>query len=112
MEILWYFSVQTDIVIEARRPDLIVIDKAKKQRQIIDFAVPFDSKVAEKEGEKIEKYQDLAQEVKRIWNMKVKVIPLVIDPLETTPPLLPKRLKKIGIGPRNTELQKTIILYC
>ena len=110
-KILWDFSVKTDNVIGTRRPDLIVIDKAKKLCQIIDFAVPFDSKVVEKEREKTEKYQDLAREVKKIWNMKVNVIPLVIGALGTSSPLLPKRLKDIGIGQRITELQKTAILY-
>ena len=43
--------------------------------------------------------------------MKVKVIPMVIGFLGTTPPLLPMRLKNIGIGPRITELPKTAILY-
>ena len=32
--------------------------------QIIDFAVPFDTRVDEKEKEKIFKYQDLARELK------------------------------------------------
>ena len=41
---------------------------------IVEFAVPFDSRVVEKK-EKIEKYQDLARELKKIWNMKVKVVP-------------------------------------
>ena len=51
-KILWDFRVQTDNVIEARHPDLITIDKARKHGQIIDFAVPFDSKVAGKKGKK------------------------------------------------------------
>ena len=29
-EILWDFSIQTDHVIEARRPDLVVVDKKEK----------------------------------------------------------------------------------
>ena len=51
-KILWDFSVQTDNVIEARRPDQIVSDKAKNQGRIIDFVVPFDSKLVEKERKK------------------------------------------------------------
>ena len=41
--------------------------------------------------------------------MKVKVILLVFGALGTRAPLLPKRLKDIGIGPRITELKKTVI---
>ena len=33
------FSIQTDYVIEARRPDLVVVDKKERSCNIIDFAV-------------------------------------------------------------------------
>ena len=36
-KILWDFNIQTDHVIEARRPDIIVIDKETKFAKIIDF---------------------------------------------------------------------------
>ena len=54
-KILWDFSIQTDHVIKAQRPDLIVVDK-KRTCKIIDFAIPGDSRIEEKEKEKIEKY--------------------------------------------------------
>ena len=60
-----------------------------------------------KELEKIEHYQDLAQEPSKIWSMKVKVIPLVIGALGTTAIKLINCLKKINIEPQITELQKT-----
>ena len=68
-KILWDFSIQTD-VIEARRPDLVVVDKKKRSCKIIDFAVPGDSRIEEKEKDKIEKYQGLGRELKKIWNLK------------------------------------------
>ena len=58
-KILWDFSIQTDHVIEPRRLDLVVVDKKEKICKIIDFAVPRDSRIEEKEKDKIEKYQDL-----------------------------------------------------
>ena len=36
-KILWNFSIQTDHVIEARRPDLVVVDKKERSCKIIDF---------------------------------------------------------------------------
>ena len=75
---MWDFSIQTDHVIEAQRPDLVVVDKKKRGCKIIDFAVPGDNKIEEKEKVKIEKYQDLGRELQKIWNVKVKVIPLVV----------------------------------
>ena len=44
----------------------------------MDFAVPADHRVKLKESKKKDKYVHLAQELKKLWNMKVKVIPLVI----------------------------------
>ena len=60
-KILWDFSIQTDHVIEARRPDLVILDKKQKACKIVDFAVPADSRIITKELEKIEKYQDFAR---------------------------------------------------
>ena len=62
-KILWDFSIQTDHVIEACRPDLVVVDKKERSCKIIDFAVPGDSRIEEKEKDKIQKYQDLGRGV-------------------------------------------------
>ena len=43
------FSIQTDHVIEPRRPDFVVVDKKERRCKIIDFAVPGDSRTEEKE---------------------------------------------------------------
>ena len=52
---------------EARRPDLLIIDKNKKSCQIIDVAIPEDGRVRKKkEDEKVEKYRDLAKEVRKM----------------------------------------------
>ena len=110
-KLLWDFDVQTDHVIQARRPDVIVIDKEKKECKIIDFAMPHDSRVNAKEVEKIEKYQDLAREVQKLWNMRTKVIPIIIGALGTTPKKLSKRLEDLGIETQIAELQKTAIIY-
>ena len=66
---MWDFSIQTDHVIEARRPDLVVVDKKERSCNIIDFAVPGDSSIEEKEKDKIEKYEDLGRELPKISNV-------------------------------------------
>ena len=43
-------------MIEARRPDIVVADKVKKETMIIDVAIPGDTRVCDKEREKIKKY--------------------------------------------------------
>ena len=62
IEILWDFSIRTDHVIEARRSDLLVVDKKERSCKTIDFAVPGDSRIEEKQKDKTEKYQDLGRE--------------------------------------------------
>ena len=61
--------------------------------------------------EKIEKYQDLIRELKKLWNMKIVVIPVVLGALGTTPKTLQKRMKGIGIETKIGELQKTVIIH-
>ena len=48
--------IQTDHVIGVSRPDLVVVDKKRRSCKFIDFAVPEDSGIEEKEKEKIEKH--------------------------------------------------------
>ena len=56
-------------LISARRPDLIIINKKKKNPQKTcktdDFAVPADHRIKLKECEKRDKYLDLARELKK-----------------------------------------------
>ena len=45
---------------------MVFIDKEHHKCQIIDFALPYDTRVDDKEVEKIEKYLDLARELNNI----------------------------------------------
>ena len=108
--ILCDFSIQTDHVIEARRPDLVVVDKKERSCKIIDFAVPGDSGIEEKEKDKIEKYQQLGRELQKMWNVKVKIIPLVVGSLGAIPKQFGNRLKQIGIAVGTAQAQKTVLL--
>ena len=103
------FSIHADQVIEAQRPDLVVVDK-RGTCEIIDFAVPGDSRIEEKEKEKIEKYQDLGRQLQKIWNVKVKIIPLAVGSLGAIPKQFGNRLKQIGITAGTAQVQKTVLL--
>ena len=48
---------------------MVVVDKKERSCKIIDFAVPVDSRIEEKEKDKIEKYQDLERELQKIWKV-------------------------------------------
>ena len=54
-KILWDFTIQFDHMIEARKPDIVVVDKVKKEKMIIDVAILGDTRVCDKEQEKIKK---------------------------------------------------------
>ena len=73
--------MRTDHEIGARRLDLVIIDKRDKSCQIIDVTIPEDTGVREKEDEKVEKYQDLAREVRKMWGVRTRVIPVVVGAL-------------------------------
>ncbi len=90
---------------------MIIVDKVKKLCQIVDFAIPYDTRVNTKESEKIDKYQDPVRESKKIWNMKVVIIPVIIGTLGTTPKNICKRMDEIGIKIRTSELLKTTIIH-
>ena len=49
VKLLWDFNIQ------ARRPDVVVVDRDKKTCNIIDIAIPGDAGIVEKEKEKVEK---------------------------------------------------------
>ncbi len=55
---------------------------------LIDIAVPGDISVASKEVDKIRKYQDLARELRKIWQVKLKVVPVLVGALGTIPKAL------------------------
>ena len=109
-KILWDFDVQTDHIIEARRPDLIIINKEEKKCTIVDFAVPYDSRVETKQREKTEKYQDLRREIQKLWNMKTNIVPIIIGALGTPSPKLKDNLQELGLNTKINEIQKTVLL--
>ena len=58
----------------------------------------------------IEKYQDLGRELQKIWNVKVKIIPLVVGSLGAIPKQFGNRLKETGITVGTAQVQKTVLL--
>ena len=101
-KVLWDFTIQTDHVIEARRPDIVVLDKELDHVWVIDIAVPGDGRVEEKEKEKREKYQDLAREIRKLWKTSVNVIPVVVGALGAVAHL-EEELAKLDIGRKEVD---------
>ena len=81
-KILWDFTIQCDTMIEARRPDIVVIDKTRKEVKIVDVTIPGDERVNKWEVGKIKIYKVLKDEIVRKWSMKeLIVVPVVVGAL-------------------------------
>ena len=104
--LLWDFEIQTNHLISARRPDLIIMNKNEIICRILDFAVPAKTK----ESEKRNKYLDLAKDFKKHWNMKVTILLIVIGALGTVTKGLVQGLEDLEITGRVKAVQTTALL--
>ena len=76
----------------------------------IDVAISGDRNVIKKEAEKVLKYKDLTIEIQRMWNVKTKVIPVIIGATVTISKTFRKYVRNIPGNHEVKELQKTAIL--
>ena len=82
VRITWDMTIYTDKVLKHNRPDITLVHKDTQEWTLIDIAVPADQNIIRTEEEKVEKYQDLAFEIRKIHGAsKVTVIPIVIGAL-------------------------------
>ena len=109
-KLLWNFDIYADHLISARRPELIIINKKKRTCKIVDFAVPADNRIKLKECEKKDEYIDLARELKKLWNMQVRIIPIVIGAFGTVTKGLQKGLEDLEVGGRAETIQTTTLV--
>jgi hypothetical protein len=77
---------------------------------LIDVAIPGDRNVIQKEAEKILKYKDLTIEIQRMWNVKTRVIPVIIGETGTITKSFRKYVSTMTGNHEVKELQKTAIL--
>jgi len=63
---------------------IVVVEKDNKMALSIDIAVPADTSV-EQEQERLNKYQNLPRELKRLWKVNTNMIQIVVGAQETTP---------------------------
>ena len=76
----------------------------------MNFAVPANYRVKLKESEKKDKYLDLVRELKKLWNMKVMFIPIVIGIFGTVTKGLIKGLEDLEITGQDETIQTTALL--
>jgi hypothetical protein len=76
--ILWNQQVQADRTIPNKKPAIITRDNEKRTCKLINVAISGDRNVIKNEAENILKYKDLTTEIQCMWNVKIKVIPVII----------------------------------
>ena len=119
--LLWDLEIQTDHLISTKRPDYIIINKKlKKEKEkgkekertclIVDFAVPADHRVKPKEIENKNKYLNLANDLKKVLNMKVTLIPIIIGILGIVTKGLVQGLEDLEIRGRLETIENTALL--
>ena len=111
VRVTWDMTIYTDKVLKHNRPDITLVHKDTQDWTLIDIAVPADQNIIRTEEEKVEKYQDLAFEIRRIHGAsKVTVIPIVIGALGS----ISKRAKtwydKLGVPEFIGSVQLSAIL--
>ena len=85
------------------------IDKIEKNSQVIDVAIPDNGRVRAKEDEKVEKYQGLAREIRKM-GVRTKVIPIVVGKLGTIPLRLKENLRTIDVKTSIELIQRCALL--
>ena len=72
--------------------------------------MPGDIRVNETEQEKVEKYQDLTTEIKRLWKVETTVMHIVTVALRTISRGLEENLRTLGITIKVELIQKVALL--
>ena len=104
------FTIQTDREIQARRPDIVLVNRKENEYIVIDIAVPGNASIADKDKEKSQKYQDIRREIARLRDIKTYVVPMVVGSLGMVTKNLAKHLGKIGIPTKIEPQQKAAFL--
>ena len=91
-KILWDFENKRITSQQIRSSDNNNKNKRERERErerertghTVDFTFLADNKVKIKESEKRDKYLNLSRELRKLWNMRVAVMPIVIGALGTS----------------------------
>lgn len=105
-------AILTDKTVPYNRPDITLVDKLNNTATIIDIAIPNSHNLHNTFTEKLVKYQDLKDEIMRMWKIKtVTIVPIVISTTGVVPKNLHQSIKLLGLPPFTyVQLQKAAIL--
>jgi hypothetical protein len=108
--VLWNQGVHRDRGVTANRPDIIIKNKKVKTCMLVNVAIPTDRNVTPKEAEKKIKHKSLWIEIQRKWNLKYKIIPVIIGAAAVVTKCLKKNVEIITRKHSIHSLLKTDVL--
>lgn len=94
--LMWEFPVPTDLPLQHNRPDLIIRDDESGSALLVDASVPLDHNIRKKAARKRLDYGPLCLELKRLWRIECRVVPVIIGALGTHEPELGDMLTLFG----------------
>ena len=108
-KLFWDFEIQTDHLISARRPDLMIINNNNNNnnKKLSELWTLLFRRTSEWNWNK---YLDLVRGLKKLWNMKVTIIPITIGAFGTITKGLLKGLEGLEIRGRVDTIQITTLL--
>ena len=110
----WYMRNPTSLLethILFRDLEIKMSHPISRTSRIVKFAVPIDhQRVKLKECEKEDEYRDFAMELKKLWNMKVTIIPIAVGALDTVTKGLLQGLEDLEIKGRVETIKTTALL--
>ena len=109
-KVLWDFVIHCDHMIEARKPDIAVVDKVKKETDC-RFVITRRYKSRSRNTREIKKYSLLKDKIARLWQMKkVAVIPILVGALGTITTKFEKYIESLGIEIRTEHVQRSALI--
>nr|CAI5858087.1 unnamed protein product [Callosobruchus analis] len=80
--IYWNYSFPTLELVQANKPDIVLLDHQQKTMFVIEFSAPAEVNIVSKEEEKRTKYQELLGQLRRLWpDYAVSLLVMVIGSL-------------------------------
>nr|CAH7740913.1 unnamed protein product [Callosobruchus chinensis] len=80
--IYWNYSFPTLELVQANKPDIVLLDHQQNTMFVIEFSAPAEVNIVSKEDEKRTKYQELLGQLRRLWpDYAVSLLVMVIGSL-------------------------------
>nr|CAH7728943.1 unnamed protein product [Callosobruchus chinensis] len=112
----WNYSFPTLELVQANKPDIVLLDHQQKTMFVIEFSAPAEVNIVSKEEEKRTKYQELLGQLGRLWpDYAVSLLVMVIGSLGGMRNTLLSALRAIPVCRAAahilaTRMQKPVIL--